>query len=811
RNGHQVLAVIRGSAINQDGASNGLTAPNGPSQQRVILQALANARLSPAEVDVVEAHGTGTRLGDPIEAHALLTTYGRDRSEDRPLWLGSVKSNIGHTQGAAGVAGVIKMIMAMRQETLPATLHVGRPTPHVAWDTGAVRLLTEAVDWPRGERPRRAAVSSFGISGTNAHLLLEQPPADEPSAPDRPPGPTPGPTAVDTAAPVGRVVPWVVPWAVSARTDQALRDQAEALAAHLTAHPGLPAADVGWSLARTRSAFEHRAVAIGEDRDVLLAAVRALAEGRSHPGLTRATTSARSGGTAFMFTGQGSQRPGMGRELYRTFDVFATALDDACAHLDPLLGHPLRDTLFAAEDTDQARALHGTDVTQAALFALETALFRLVESFGLTPSFLTGHSVGELVAAHVAGVLSLPDACELVAARGRLMQALPSGGAMAAVEATEEQVLPLLTGRENRVALAAVNGPTSVVVSGAAQDVDEIARTLKEQGHRTKRLRVSHAFHSPLLHPMLDDFRDVARRLTYHAPRIPVISNVTGRPADPEQLRDPEYWVRHVSAPVRFHDGLRTLHGEGVTRYLELGPDAVLTTMAQDALAAAASTADASDAPDSPATPDTAPVFATVLRPGRDEPRTLLTALALTHIDGATVDFAAALPKDAVRVDLPTYRFQRQRYWRPVPNATADVRAVGLGPTGHPLLQAAVETPDGGLLLTGRLSPHTHAWLADHTVGGSVPLPGTALLELALLAAAHTGCELLDDLTLETPLILPASGAVRIQLAVTAPDETGRRTVTLASRPADEGGDALDAPAAWRHHATGVLADQVTP
>ncbi|GDY59135.1 hypothetical protein SVIO_097580 [Streptomyces violaceusniger] len=792
RHGHRVLAVIRGSAVNQDGASNGLTAPNGPSQQRVILQALANARLSPAEVDVVEAHGTGTRLGDPIEAHALLATYGRDRTEDRPLWLGSVKSTIGHTQGAAGVAGVIKMIMAMRHETLPATLHVKQPTPHVAWDTGAVRLLTEAVGWPRGERPRRAAVSSFGISGTNAHLLLEQPPADEPTASDR----APEPTAADAAPQARRVVPWVV----SARTGQALRDQAQALAAHLTTHPALPVADVGWSLARTRSAFEHRAVAIGEDRDELLAAVRALADGQSHPGLIRATAATRSGGTAFMFTGQGSQRPGMGRELYRTFEVFAAALDEVCAHLDPLPGQPLREILFAAEDTDQARALHGTGVTQAALFALETALFRLVESFGHTPSFLTGHSVGELVAAHVAGVLSLPDACELVAARGRLMQALPSGGAMAAVEATEEQVLPLLAGHEDRVALAAVNGPTSVVVSGAAETVDEIARTLKERGHRTKRLRVSHAFHSPLLAPVLDDFREVARRLTYHAPRIPVISNVTGRQADSEQLRDPEYWVRHVTEPVRFHDGLRTLHGEGVTRYLELGPDAVLTTMAQDALAA-----DASD------TPDAVPVFATALRPGRDEPRTLLTALALAHIDGGTVDFAAALPEDAGRVDLPTYRFQRQRYWRPVPNATADVRAVGLGATGHPLLQAAVETPDGGLLLTGRLSAHTHAWLADHTIADSVPLPGTALLELALLAAAHTGRELVDDLTLETPLILPASGAVHIQLAVTPPDEAGRRTVTIASRPADEGGDSLDAPAAWRHHATGLLAAATPP
>ncbi|MEU4898885.1 SDR family NAD(P)-dependent oxidoreductase, partial [Streptomyces sp. NPDC044780] len=813
RHGHRVLALIRGSAINQDGASNGLTAPNGPSQQRVILQALANARLSPAEVDAVEAHGTGTRLGDPIEAQALLTTYGRDRPEDRPLWLGSVKSNIGHTQGAAGVAGVIKMIMAMRYETLPATLHVKRPTPHVEWGTGAVRLLTEAVGWPRGERPRRAAVSSFGISGTNAHLLLEQAPADEPPAPDRTPGPTAAGIAppVDTAPPVGTAPPLgtapppgrrVVPWVVSARTGQALQDQAEALAAHLTAHPGLPMTDVGWSLARTRSAFEHRAVAIGDSHDELLAAVRALADGRSHPGLTRTTAATRSGGTALMFTGQGSQRPGTGRGLYDAYPVYAEAFDAVCDALDTHLERPLKSVAFG----DDAEELDRTAFAQPALFAVEVALFRLVESFGLTPSFLTGHSVGELVAAHVAGVLSLPDACALVAARGRLMQALPSGGAMAAVEATEEQVVPLLAGREDRVALAAVNGPTSVVVSGAAGTVDEIARTLKERGHRTKRLRVSHAFHSPLLDPMLDDFRDVARRLTYHPPRIPVISGVTGRQADPEQLRDPEYWVRHVRRPVRFHDGLRTLHGEGVTRYLELGPDAVLTTMAQDALATGAPGAqDTSDAP------DPAPVFATALRPGRDEPRTLLTALALTHIDGATVDFAAALPEDAGRVDLPTYRFQRQRYWRPAPNATADVRAVGLGTTDHPLLQAAVETPDGGLLLTGRLSPHTHSWLADHTIADSVPLPGTALLELVLLAAAHTGRELIEDLTLETPLILPASGAVRIQLAVTAPDETGRRTVTIASRPADDGDDGPDTAAAWRHHATGVLADAATP
>ncbi|WP_421109827.1 SDR family NAD(P)-dependent oxidoreductase [Streptomyces sp. NEAU-S77] len=816
RHGHRVLAVIRGSAINQDGASNGLTAPNGPSQQRVITQALANARLSPAEVDVVEAHGTGTRLGDPIEAHALLTTYGQDRPDGTPLWLGSVKSNIGHTQGAAGVAGVIKMVMAMRYETLPTTLNVNRPTPHVNWDAGAVRLLTEPVAWPRGERPRRAAVSSFGISGTNAHLLLESAPAPFESAPDDHP---PAHPATDSTQPGGRALPWVL----SARTGQALRDQAAALAAHADAQPRLPLADVGWSLARTRTVFEHRAVILGDDRDQLLTAVRALAEGRTHPGLTRAGA-ARPGATAFMFTGQGSQQPGMGAELYRGFEVFATALDEACTHLDPLLGRSLRDILFAAEDTDEARSLHRTGVTQAALFALETALFRLVESFGLTPGYLTGHSVGEIVAAHVAGVLSLPDACTLVAARGRLMQALPAGGAMAAVEATEEQVLPLLSAHADRLALAAVNGPTALVVSGAEDAVDEVVRTLKERGHRTKRLRVSHAFHSPLLQPMLDDFREVARTLTYHAPRIPVISNVMGEVADPDQLRDPEYWVRHVREPVRFHDGLRTLRAEGVVRYLELGPDAVLTTMAEDALAADGTTADAATAGGTTAdgatadrttadatAPETAPVFATALRHGRDEPRTLLSALARMHIDGGTADFSAALPDGAGQVDLPTYRFQRERYWRPVPNGTADVRAAGLGATGHPLLQAVVETPDGELLLTGRLSLNTHPWLADHTIAGSVPLPGTALLELALLAGARAGCDVVDDLTLETPLLLPASGAVRIQLAVAAPDDAGRRALTLSSRPADQDDEAPGTMDTWRRHAVGLLAASVAP
>ncbi|MEO5877266.1 MAG: type I polyketide synthase, partial [Streptosporangiaceae bacterium] len=766
RNGHQVLAVIRGSAVNQDGASSGLTAPNGPSQQRVIRQALAAARLSPSEIDAVEAHGTGTRLGDPIEAQALLTAYGQDRSADRPLWLGSVKSNLGHTQGAAGTAGVIKMIMALRHERLPATLHVDRPTPQVNWDGGAVRLLTEPVGWPRGERIRRAGVSSFGISGTNAHLILEQ----EPAGADREPA----------AAPSDG---FTLPWVLAGRGDRALQAQATALAAHLAADPGLSPADVGWSLAETRSTFETRAVVIGSDPEVLRAGLTALAEDRSHAALVRAEAPPAIGGTAFLFTGQGSQVPGMGRELHRTFAVFAAAFDEVCGQLDPLLGRSLREVVFAGE----AAELDRTDLTQAALLAVEVALYRLVESFGLEAAYLTGHSVGELAAAHVAGVLSLPDVCTLVAARGRLMQALPEGGGMVAVETSEEQVRPLLDAESARVAIAAVNGPTALVLSGDDEAVDAMARTLAGRGHRTRRLRVSHAFHSPRLDPMLEEFRAVARTLEFHPPRIPMISNLTGEPATAGELGDPDYWVRHVREPVRFHDGLRALRREGVARYLELGPDSVLTAMARTSLTTA----------------DSAPVCAAAMRRDRDEPATLLTALAQIHVDGGTVGFGAGFPPGAGQVPLPTYQFQRRRFWRPTPDATGDIRSAGLGPTGHPLLGAVVEPADGGgLFLTGRLSLREHPWLADHAIQDGVLLPGTAFLELALLAGEQAGCELVEELTLETPLLLPATGAVEVQLAVSAADASGRRPVAVHSRPA---GDPAG-PGGWLRHASGILA-----
>ncbi len=752
RRGHRVLAVLRGSAVNQDGASNGLTAPHGPAQERVVRRALADARRSSAEVDVVEAHGTGTTLGDPIEATALLAVYGHDRPVGRPLYLGSVKSNIGHTQAAAGIAGVMKMIAALNHGLMPRSLHIDAPTSHVEWDSGALRLLTEARPWPDVDRPRRAAVSAFGISGTNAHVILEQAPGGGGhgvAAAERSTGPSPLP----------EVGPAVTAVPLSAKSAVALRAHAARLHEHLSAHPDITVESVGRTLATERAHLRHRAVVVAADRDEFLASVSALARDLPAPALTRGT--ATPGKTAFLFSGQGSQWAGMGRRLHAASPV------------------------FAAPGSPGAALLEQTAFTQPALFAVGVALHRMFQHAGSACDYLAGHSVGEVTAAHAAGVLSLADAATLVTARGRLMQSLPVRGAMVAIEATEDEVRPILAHHEDRVAIAAINSPSSLVVSGDETAVAHIADHWRAQGRRVRRLATSHAFHSPHIDPVLAEFTHSISGLNFRPPITPIVSSLTGTPLAPGQEFTPGYWARQARDAVRFADVIEWLLDNGTTTFVELGPDAVLTTIGQQGWAEGR-TAPASWVP--------------TLRRTGDDMGAITEALVRLHVSGNDIDWARLLPR-APRVDLPTYPFQRQRYWFGAARHGARTGA-GAVSADYPFLDLKVEfAGQQGWLYTGRFDVGAHPWLADHELDGTVVLPAALVAELLLHVGAEIGCGHVDEFTLHTPLVLTEHTPVDFQLRVGAAADGGRRPVELHSRaaaPACRGAE-------WTPHADGAL------
>ncbi|WP_131743004.1 type I polyketide synthase, partial [Actinomadura roseirufa] len=761
RNGRRVLAVLRGSAINQDGASNGLTAPHGPSQERVIGRALADAGLSPSDVDAVEAHGTGTTLGDPIEAGALLAAYGQDRAGDRPLWLGSVKSNIGHTQAAAGVAGVIKMIMAMRHGTLPASLHIDEPTPHVDWSSGGIRLLTGPVGWPGGDRPRRAGVSSFGISGTNAHVIVEEPPA-EPEAP--PPAEPP-----------------VVPWVLTARGDEALRGQARALAHRLDSDPGPAPAEVGWSLVTTRSTFENRAVIVGDD---LRAGLDALAVGEAHPALV----TGRAVGTeaVLVFPGQGSQWAGMGAELLDRSPVFAERIAECEEALAPHVDWSLTEVL-RGDGSELARV----DVVQPVLWAVMVSLAAVWAEYGVVPSAVVGHSQGEIAAACVAGALSLQDAAKIVAVRSRVLRRLSGGGAMASLGVGEDEAAELLQAVEG-VSVAAVNGPSSTVVSGPPEQVAAVVAAAQERDLRARLIDVDYASHGPQVDQIADELAEALAGIEPRSAEVAFYSTVTGARIETTQL-DTAYWVTNLRRPVRFADAIDALLGDGYRVFVESSPHPVLTLGLGETFERA----------------DAEAVTVPTLRRDQGDPAQVAVALAQAFAAGIDVDWTRWFPANPrpATVDLPTYAFQGRRFWLNGTAGASGVGAAGLRGTGHPLLPAAVELADGEVVLTGRISAESAGWIAGHTVAGTTVVPGAVLLEWALRAADEAGAGGVRELAFIEPLVLPASGAVLVRVVVDRHDAEAKdrdRTVRIHSRPA--GGDAP-----WTCRAQGTLGPPAEP
>jgi mycoketide-CoA synthase len=814
---HPVLAVIRGSAVNQDGASNGLTAPNGPSQRRVIRQALASAGLAAADVDAVEAHGTGTRLGDPIEAQAILATYGQDRPEGQPLWLGSVKSNIGHAQAAAGVAGVIKMVLALRHGVLPRSLHIDQPTPHVDWAAGRVSLLTEQVPWPDRGRPRRAGVSAFGISGTNAHLILEQAPADLALAPAGAAGPVAAggvKEAAGGAAAGGDGLP--VPWVISAKDEAGLRAQAGQLARFAAGRPGLGAEQVGYSLATTRAQFAHRAVLVGADRDGLVAGLAAVAAGPEAVGAAGAAAgvvrgvAGRPGRTVLVFPGQGAQWPGMAAGLLDASPAFAGVVGECDGALAEFADWSLAGVLRGEAG---APGLDRADVVQPALFAVMAGLAAVWRSFGVVPDAVAGHSQGEVAAAYVAGALSLADAVRVSALRGRALRALAGQGAMASVPLPAGRVQEDLAG--TGAGVAAVNGPAATVVAGPAAAVAGLVQRYVAAGVRARVIPVDYASHTPAVAAIEGELLEALAGITPRPARMPFYSAVTGGPADTAAL-DARYWYANLREPVRFAEVTRRLAADGFTAFIEASPHPVLVPAIEQTLdeviagagpggapgAAGAGAAGADGAGADGAGAGAGVLVTGTLRRDADACGQALAAVARAHVHGLAVDWAAAFPGRPARVDLPTYPFQRQRYWLAAATDGGDPAGLGQDSTGHPLLPTAL-TPagTGTTIRTGQISLATHPWLADLAVGGAILLSPAVYAEIALHVGQHASCGAVAELTLHAPVTMPEHGALDLQAVLGGADAAGRRSFTIHSRP--HGSAADDS---WTSHATAILA-----
>lgn len=808
RLGHEVQAIVRGSAVNQDGASNGITAPHGPSQRRMILQALVNAGLSAAQVDAVEGHGTGTTLGDPIEARALLETYGQVRPHDRPLRLGSIKSNIGHTQAAAGVGGAIKMVLAMRNGVLPQTLHVDEPSHEVDWSAGAVSLLRESVAWPPGKEPRRAAVSSFGVSGTNAHVILEEAPPGE-QAQDAAAGGDrrsqeqagrgvgasvslgTGEIPSLSAGPDGLLGGDLTAWLLSGRDEAGLGAQAARLLDWLDSHsePEHEIAAVGRALS-CRPALEQRAAILGDSRAELLDGLRALAGGRPAPTTIRARAGARGNGkTVFVFGGQGSQWAGMGLELLDRSSVFAERMRACEEALEPHVDWSMTAVLGGASG---APPLERLDVVQPVLFAIMVSLVELWRACGVQPDVVIGHSQGEIAAAHVAGGLELSDAARIVALRSQALAALPREGRMASVSLGADELGERLRRWDGRLVIAGLNGPSSTVVSGEGDALEELLGECVEQGIRARKIAAEGAGHSSEVEAARDQLLEVCSSLAPRPGDIPFYSTVTSGQLDTVSL-DASYWYRNAREAVRFEPTVRRLLQEGYRTFVEVSPHPVLSTLMQE-------TADAALEHDDPVT------LVGTLRRNEGAPRRFAASLAGAWAAGVPVQWEEVLADvEHMQLRLPSYAFQRTRYW-----VACDIAAIGdMGSAGqaeveHPFLKAALELADErGWLLTGRLSLQTHPWLADHGTGGMAVLPGTALLELALQAGAHTDCPEVRELTMHTPLLIGQEGAVHVQVVV-GPQEAGERTVAVHSRPEDASKEQWVAET-WTCHAQGIL------